>query len=48
MYICTTRYRRTEEERVRCFLMRNVTSGMLVSQSSDATCHAGQTILNDT
>ncbi|XP_023333381.1 uncharacterized protein LOC111705149 isoform X2 [Eurytemora carolleeae] len=35
------RYRRTEEERVRCFLMRNTTSGHIISQSSDATCHAG-------
>ncbi len=35
------RYRRTEEEQVRCFLVRNTTSGQLVAQSADATCHGG-------
>ena len=35
------RYRRTEEERVRCFLVRNTTTGQLVAQSADATCHGG-------
>ena len=35
------RYRRTEEERVRCFLLRNTTAGQLVAQSADATCHGG-------
>lgn len=35
------RYRRTDEERLRCFLLRKTSDGFLVAQSSDATCHGG-------
>lgn len=35
------RYRRTDEDRLRCFLLRKTSSGFLVAQSSDATCHGG-------
>jgi len=41
------RYRRTEEDRVRCFLLRKTSSGFLVAQSSDATCHGGLTTPED-
>ena len=37
-------YRRTAEERVRCFLLRRSPAGSAVmAQSSDATCHGGLT-----
>lgn len=35
------RYRRTVEDRLRCFLLRKTEDGFLVAQSSDATCHGG-------
>ena len=36
------RFRRTQEDRLRCFLLQKTDSdGFLVAQSSDATCHGG-------
>jgi len=36
-----TRYRRTTDQRLRCFLLRKTSNGFLMAQSSDATCHGG-------
>ena len=35
------RYKRTDEERVRCFLVKETKRGIQVAQSEDGTCHNG-------
>ena len=51
MYLVATlddRFRRTQEDRLRCFLLQKTdTDGFLVAQSSDATCHGGLTSPTD-
>ena len=51
MYLVATlddRFRRTQEDRLRCFLLRKTDSdGFLVAQSTDATCHGGLTSPTD-
>jgi hypothetical protein len=37
VHVC--RYRRTDEERVRCFLVKETKRGIQVAQSSSPSCH---------